>query len=305
MAVRGRSMSVVRRSYEEPPLSPREWVKLGFGLSESRPIHAGCVTADPAAGPDYDMHYGVELGVVLRGKMRRYWRGWQADVEPGQVWLCGMWERHGWEALTSSCRHLVLVLLPRWLLHSRFKEAPDLDWMAPFTAPPRRRPQANAEQRREILAITQRFEANLSPGGASRPAFLELLTLELLLVLLKDWRPGTRRRLPDLDLYLDIVNRAVEMALESRQRLTTGQVAHVCGLSTRAFAGAFRELMGISFAEFALRSRLAQAVAQLVNTADSVSSVAAQWGFSHISHFQRAFKQHYGVSPGAYRRKRG
>jgi hypothetical protein len=39
MAVRGRSMSVVRRSYEEPPLSPREWVKLGFGLSESRQSH--------------------------------------------------------------------------------------------------------------------------------------------------------------------------------------------------------------------------------------------------------------------------
>ena len=150
MAARTKPGSAIRGAGEEPALSATEWLNIGFTLSEGNPIHAGYVIAD-RTGPDYDMHYGLEVGVVLSGRMRRYWRGWETEVRAGQVWLCGMWERHGWEALTASCRHLVLVLLPQWLARTRFSEAPDFEWMAPFLAPPWERPQAKGERCRSDL----------------------------------------------------------------------------------------------------------------------------------------------------------
>jgi AraC-like DNA-binding protein len=299
------SCSPAETSVEDLVLTPAEWRKVEFVLSESNPIHAGYVTASPVSGPDWDMHYGLELGIVLRGRMRRHWAGWHRDVGPGQVWLCGMWERHGWEALTSSCRHLVLVLLPQWLVRCRFAEALGWDWLAPFAAAPRERPQAVGQQRREILAIARRFEPSISPESAVRPAFLELLGLELLLVLLRGWRSRRRTRSADVELQLELVNRAVEMALQSRRLLTTGEAAEACGMNARAFARTFRELMGTSFAQFAMRSRLGQAAGQLASGTDSVSSVAERWGFLHVSSFQRAFRRHYGVSPISYRAKRG
>ncbi len=304
MAARRKPSSTIRGVGEEPALSATEWLSVGFTLSEENPIHSGYVTASLGAGPDWDMHYGLELGVVLSGRMRRYWGDWETEVGPGEVWLCGMWERHGWEAVTASCRHLVLVLLPQWLARGRFSEAPDLEWVAPFLVPPRERPQARGEQRREILAIVRRFEGGLSPDNPLRPAFLGVLAFELLLVLLGGWRPRVRRRTSDFDRYCDPVNHAVEIALGSRRSTTTAEVAKACGLSGRAFARVFEQIMGLSFSRFALRCRLGQAAARLVKSSDGVASVAAQWGFRQLRHFEECFKQHYGVSPLAYRRKR-
>ena len=68
--------------------------------------------------------------------MRRYCRSWDTEMGRGQVWFCGMWESHGWQVVSKRCSYLSMSLLPRVLLETRFSEAPTLDWIAPFTAPP-------------------------------------------------------------------------------------------------------------------------------------------------------------------------
>lgn len=274
---------------------------MGVILSDEHPIHSGYVTAGPGAEPGYDMHFGLEMGIVLSGRMRRHWRTWRTDLEAGQVWFCGIWERHGWEVVTPSCRHLVLVLLPKVLLHARFEENPDLDWMAAFTVPPQQRPQANGEQRGLLLSVVERFDEFLAPDAPERPIALELLTLELLLVLLTGWAPRSHRYRSWLELHYEAVNQAVGTALRAHRPLATAKAARACGMSPRAFTQAFEGLMGISFSKFALRSRLSGAAAQLRETDDAVSVVAAQWGFPHTGHFQRVFREHYGVSAITHR----
>jgi AraC-like DNA-binding protein len=289
----------------EPPVAAAEWRGIAFRLSEAMPVHGGYVVADPAPEPEYDMHYGVELGVVLRGRMRRLWRTWETELEPGQVWLCGMWERHGWQALTPGCRHLVFVLLPQFLLRARFQEAPDLDWMAPFTVQPQDRPSPQQPARREILALVRRAEPDLSTPNPQQAVTLELLALQLLLTALEDWKPPRRRPPTQPERRYDLVSAAVEIALGSRRALTTREVAHRLGMSPSTFARSFQGLMGISFTRFALRSRLGQAAAQLAHSRDSIEKVAADWGFPHVRHFQRRFKHHYGLAPAVYRERRG
>jgi len=289
---------------EEPPLTSEDWTGIGFTLSETNPLHVGDVAEAPAPAPRWDMHFGLELGIVLSGRMRRLYRHWQTDLEPGQVWLCGMWERHGWQVLSPSCDHLVFVMLPQLLRRARFPEAAGFDWLAPFTAPPGERPQAQGSRRRELLATAQRFSAGIAASSGQRLQAAELLLFETLLLLLEEWKPRRRAAGAVFEKDYEAVNRAVVMALDSRRPLATAEAASECGMSTGVFARTFASLMGIPFSKFALRSRLGQAAAQLVNTENPVASIAAEWGFAHASHFQRAFKSHYGVPPSDYRRQR-
>jgi len=285
--------------------TPVKWTGLGFTHTEENPIHAGYVLADRGSGRGYDMHYGLEIGVVLSGRVRRHYRTLQTDLGAGQGWFCGMWERHGWEVLTPSCRHFVLVIRPKVLLQERFPEDPGLDLMAPFTVPPQERPQARGGKRSEILAVMERFKDSLRPDAPERSVFLELLALELLLMFSQDWNPRpSHTRTAAFQSHYASVNQAVQLALSSRRPLTTGEAAEACGLSERAFASAFRELMGISFAKFALRARLSGAATQLVETDDPEPKIATEWGFANAKHLQRSFKEHYAVSPLTYRQAR-
>ena len=65
----------------------------------------------------WDMHYALELGLVCEGRMKRVYRDWETTLGPGQFWLCGTCEPHGWEVRESPCNVTVLLVQPSALLH--------------------------------------------------------------------------------------------------------------------------------------------------------------------------------------------
>lgn len=289
------SASSVGESQEATP-----WVSSAdYGLSDLRPVRATLEASPALPGARYDMHFGLEFGVLLSGRMRRHYRSWETRIVPGQAWFSGMWERHGWQVSAGSCERLVFVILPTALHRARSRNLPGLDWMLPFRVPPRERPQAHGRQRQEILAIARRVGADL-PGPDGSPLPL-IAALELLLVLLGDWRPPARRYPPADESYYGTVEQAVEYALNTRGMVTTREVAAGCGMSSRVFGTVFEGLMGVSFAKFVVRHCLSEAARQLLSTSDSVAEIAVRCGFRHSSHFSHCFMRHYGVSPTEYR----
>ena len=64
----------------------------------------------------------------------------------------------------------------------------------------------------------------------------------------------------------------------------------------------FKQQTGISPHAFVNLIRLRQAAVLLRQTADSVLSVALNVGFQSETHFGKAFKKQYGISPGQYRK---
>ncbi len=54
---------------------------------------------------------------------------------------------------------------------------------------------------------------------------------------------------------------------------------------------------------FLTESRLEEAVKQLLTTTEPISQIAMNVGYSSIYYFSVIFKQHYGLSPMAYREK--
>ncbi|MGC9452237.1 MAG: helix-turn-helix transcriptional regulator [Oceanipulchritudo sp.] len=79
------------------------------------------------------------------------------------------------------------------------------------------------------------------------------------------------------------------------------EVAASLGLSRRRFTQLFRGLAGESWLSRVNRLRLEHAAALLRSTRLSVRSVAFECGYPDLSHFYRAFKGRFGMSPGKWR----
>ncbi|HVZ15249.1 MAG TPA: helix-turn-helix transcriptional regulator [Bauldia sp.] len=86
--------------------------------------------------------------------------------------------------------------------------------------------------------------------------------------------------------------------------LTPGAVALRHGITPR-YLNLLFEPEGISFSEFVLAQRLAEARRLLLdprNAARRISAIAYDVGFGDLSHFNRSFRRRFGMTPGEARR---
>lgn len=82
---------------------------------------------------------------------------------------------------------------------------------------------------------------------------------------------------------------------------TIDSVAASLGMSRRRFTQLFRDIAGESWRSRLNRLRLEHAATLLRGTRLSVWSVVFECGFADLSHFYRAFKGRFGMSPGRWR----
>ncbi len=253
---------------------------------------------------EYDMHYALELGMVLTGRMKRFCRGYEQMLTPGDVWLCGIWEPHGYEIIKTPCEVAVFVVWPPLLANLRMEEASDFSWFAPFAAPPAKRPHSGPSLRPRLLEIGKALKQLAENGRGAERLWPRLRLLEILLLLTEQWQPIQDRiasfARPDA---FERVNQAIQLSFQNTRAMRVQEVARRCGLSRNAFAKLFRQFMGLSYADFNLRYRLTSAATCLRSASDPVKAVATQWGFTDASHFHRHFHRHYQCSPYEYRQR--
>jgi AraC family transcriptional activator of mtrCDE len=110
-------------------------------------------------------------------------------------------------------------------------------------------------------------------------------------------RPDTlseRRR-----LYL---HARVVIARHYRRELTLGLVARALASSPRQLQRAFAQFGPASFSEELTARRMSVAAQLLIEQRwIAVRDVARLVGYSHSSHFSRAFRRRYGLSPAGFR----
>ncbi|MGK0602508.1 AraC family transcriptional regulator [Yokenella regensburgei] len=83
---------------------------------------------------------------------------------------------------------------------------------------------------------------------------------------------------------------------------TLEDVAREVALSSFHFHRIFKALVGETVAEFTRRLRMEKAAMRLIDAPYSdITGLALQSGFSSSQNFARAFRQHFSVSPGAFR----
>ncbi|MBV7565720.1 AraC family transcriptional regulator [Pseudomonas sp. PDM27] len=85
------------------------------------------------------------------------------------------------------------------------------------------------------------------------------------------------------------------------QRITLDDLAGLCGLGRFPFLKQFKRTIGMTPHAWLLRLRLERACGLLSRSGQPIVDVAHAVGFYDQSHFNRAFRQAFGVAPSRYR----
>lgn len=81
-------------------------------------------------------------------------------------------------------------------------------------------------------------------------------------------------------------------------------LARLGGLSPYHFLRSFQEVTGVTPHQYMLRLRLRRAAIRLKAECTELLTIALDCGFADASHFSRAFRTEFGVTPSAYRGSR-
>ena len=87
--------------------------------------------------------------------------------------------------------------------------------------------------------------------------------------------------------------------------LSLRELSALTGLSVFHFARTFKERTGLSPHQYVLRRRVERAKELLSEPSASLAEIALRCGFSHQSHFTRAFHQLSGMTPTRWRERTG
>ncbi|OAJ93197.1 AraC family transcriptional regulator [Vibrio bivalvicida] len=85
------------------------------------------------------------------------------------------------------------------------------------------------------------------------------------------------------------------------QPLNLPEVAALANLSPYHFHRTFKAVQGETLADFVRRLRLQSAADDLFKSKQPVLNIALEYGFSSSQSLAKAFQQHYGVTPSAFR----
>ena len=90
-----------------------------------------------------------------------------------------------------------------------------------------------------------------------------------------------------------------------RKTIQASDVAELCALSVSRFVHLFRAECGMGFADFLKERRIEEAKKLLESTDMKIYDVASRCGYSGQCYFGMVFRKTTGISPLAYRRKKG
>lgn len=88
------------------------------------------------------------------------------------------------------------------------------------------------------------------------------------------------------------------------EEITLEMIADSASISKSGALHIFQSGIQSSPVAYLIRYRLAQAAEQLYTTQKSISVIAEETGFTSAGYFCRKFRQHYQMSPNAYRRRK-
>lgn len=148
--------------------------------------------------------------------------------------------------------------------------------------------------------------AEASNNTESGLAFVETITAALGLQLVR--HAGDTTHAPSASrggLAPGVRRRVLErMDAHPGARVSVDELAREAGLSPAHFARAFKHSIGRAPHQHLMALRLERARRLLEGPAPVLSSIALDAGFADQAHFTRAFKRHFGVTPGVVVRSR-
>jgi AraC family transcriptional regulator len=152
-----------------------------------------------------------------------------------------------------------------------------------------------------LLPLVTAAEAAAAGEASLALEELALEVAERVVAVMSGEAPSAARVVGRDEQRISAVLRAIEE--RSEEALDLDELAAVAELSKYHFLRTFRGVVGRSPYQYLLSVRLRRAALELVRSGDSISTIAFDQGFGDLSTFNHRFREVYGQSPGAYRRR--
>lgn len=152
----------------------------------------------------------------------------------------------------------------------------------------------------EIADLARRASREMRSTDTATPMAIESLVLEMMGIAARLDDPPSTTRPP---AWLERARERIHDTF--REAPTVGEIAADAGVHRVHLTRAFRAHYHVPIGTYIRHLRLEWGAAQLVEKRDSLTAIALRTGFADQSHFTNAFKRYLGVTPGAYRDRRG
>lgn len=273
------------------------YINFSFG---DFPVQLTKYTLTEANDHYFDFHYQAEIGIMLDGVLERDYNGKHIECRRNDIWIHGIWEPHGYILKKAPCSALVMILDPIYFSKT---DQPFINWLDIFSVPAEEKMKlcGNETLNNVVAGMTGKFLNSANHLDQIKFVELKSLVSQLLLAVGEalgfDWKMKTGFSPKNTNE----IQKAVVKVFGTRDYLSVDEIAAECNMNRNKFSKLFQNTMGVSFSTFALRYRLNNAAGALLNTPEPIENIATDWGFTDISHFNKTFFAHYGVTPGKYR----
>lgn len=228
------------------------------------------------------VHPWLHLTLVRRGHYRRVLGVRATAWKAGSVAFLRAHDRHADAyAPGTRCLHVVIPAEMERKLAGGLGTRNSADEMPPSLSA------------RFSIALQSEFR---SPDDWS-PLIVEALLIDVASRYLNLVRERSSARPKWLGLLLDLLDDTFE------QRWTLQGIAAEMGVHPVHLCRAFSEHLGYTLGEYIRRQRVLRAWQLLAIGDGALAEVAAQSGFADQSHFTRAFRRQFGITPGEWRRR--
>lgn len=281
-------------------MSKKDAILCHYKFSNQKPVIFGVHKHKLTPGAVFDMHLSPEVGVVLNGKMARYSGDSYSELTSGGVWVTGMLEPHGRQALEPDSSTAVFIISPDFFANTNIPGVDSHIWHLPFNTPAQKRPFLINEEFTVIIGRLLDFINSDVPELFKQVQ----INFTLLEIILRINQLGKFKALKKNKTTADLrrLQPALQLIFNSSQTVNTDEAASLCKLSSSRFSQLFTSATGQSFSKFSLRHRLSQVAHDLKNTTLSLDELAEKWGFTDKSHLVHRFKEHYKLTPVSYRK---
>lgn len=255
----------------------------------------------PEANFRGDVHYALQISVVLHGEVEVAYEDWSRVFHSGELWWTICWEPHAYRQLAP--RNLILTV--NVSLDDLGQLGPvggTVDWLRPFIVPPAERycPRTFAE-RQQLLKWCHQLSRwyRRRPSNWLARCWLAIHDLVLEAVA-RIPASTTLDNTPGIQTRLERLQPALALVREHPIPPTLSEAAAACNLSVSRFSELFRITLGRSYGHFALRARLDQCAADLRSGQFVLKEIARRHGFCDASSLCNAFRRVFKCTPTAF-----
>jgi len=159
------------------------------------------------------------------------------------------------------------------------------------------------ERVNSLLSLLAQEGRTLTPGGG---ALVARLTEALFVEVARDW--AQRRDGSEASLIAALADKRIAHVLASihkdpQRPWTVDRLARESGMSRSGFALTFSQLVGSPPLTYVAQWRLYTAKVLLRESTRGIAEIAERTGYDSEASLSKAFKRHFGMPPGAFRRE--